>query len=194
MIIDSHVHFGSALNFDMKKEFVLEAMKKYKIDAMLVSNCESTECDHYQKVLLVSQQVRQIKSANAAVEFARENPKKIYAAIWCKPLLEKPDNELEELIKNNRDVVKALKFHPYHSAVAFDDEKIEAYMYLAEKYNLPVITHTGNSDYDCTDRVYSMALRHKNVIFIMAHLGLGTDNLHGIDLCKKLPNLYGDTA
>lgn len=194
MIIDSHVHFGSALNFDMKKEYVLEAMKKYKISAMIVSNCESTECNHQQKILPVSEQVKQIKSAIGAVQFARENPGKIYAAIWCKPLLEKPDDDLETLIKENLDVVKALKFHPYHSAVPFDDEKIESYMYLAEKYKLPVITHTGNTDYDSTDRVYSMAMRHKDIVFIMAHLGLGTDNMHAIELCQKLPNLYGDTA
>ena len=194
MIIDAHVHFGKMLRFDMKKEYVLYAMEQYGISKMLVSNCESTECDFDQNRLPYEHQVPQIVSAERAVSFARENPGKIYAAIWMKPLSEECDARLQMFIKGNLDVIKALKFHPYHSAVPFDDERVESYMDLAEQYDLPVITHTGNSFCDNVDRVLNMAKRHPNVKFVMAHLGLGTDNQRAIEIAAKTPNIYGDTA
>lgn len=193
-IIDSHIHFGSALSFEMKKEHVLYAMERYGISKAVVSNVQATECDFSQNRLSPENQIPQIKAAEETVRFARENPGKIYAAIWMKPLCETCDDVIFDFVKSNLDVIKALKFHPYHSAVPFDDERIEKYMPLAEKFSLPVITHTGCGDCDNVERVFNMALRHPDVKFIMAHLGLGTDNRKAIELCKKLPNLYGDTA
>ena len=194
MIIDTHVHFGSILGFEMKKDAVLYAMENYGISKMLVSNCESSECDFDQNRLPYDKQVPQLLSAERTVNFARDNPGKIYAAIWLKPLNEECDARLQMFIKGNLDVIKALKFHPYHSAVPFDDPRVEAYMDLAETYELPVITHTGSSNCDNVDRVLRMAKRHPNVKFIMAHLGLGTDNQRAIEIAVEQPNIYGDTA
>ena len=39
-----------------------------------------------------------------------------------------------------------------------------------------------------------MALKYPDLNFVMAHLGLGTDNELAIELISKLPNLYGDTT
>lgn len=169
-------------------------MEKYSIDRIIVSNVQSTECSHDQSVLPQSQQVSQMESAKNAVQFALENPGKIFAAIWCKPLLEEPDDEFCAFIEKNLSVIKALKFHPYHSAVCFDDYRIERYFDLAKNLHLPVITHTGSGAYDNCDLAFNMAKKFPEVNIIMAHLGLGTDNLHAISLCKKQKNLYGDTA
>ena len=87
MIIDSHVHFGNALGFNAPCEMVLKSMEKYSIDKAIVSNLQSTECDHYCKVLPEENQVLQIESLKKTVEFARNNKGKIFAALWCKPLL-----------------------------------------------------------------------------------------------------------
>ncbi len=193
-IIDSHVHFGLSLDFDMKKEHVLYAMEKYGVSKMIVSCSNAAECDHDQQVLPKSLQVSQIKAAEDTIGFARENFGRIYAALWLKPLTEGFDESLYSLVESNIDVVKALKFHPYHSAVPFDDERIEAYMPLAEKYSLPVITHTGDGMCDGVERVAKMAERHPNVKFVMAHLGLGTDNQRAIELAVSHKNIYGDTA
>ncbi len=46
MIIDTHVHIGKIMNFDMKEEEVLYSMKKYGIDFSLVSNINGAENDH----------------------------------------------------------------------------------------------------------------------------------------------------
>ena len=168
MIIDSHVHFGNALGFNAPCEMVLKSMEKYSIDKAIVSLLQSTECDHYCKVLPEENQVLQIESLKKTVEFARNNKGKIFAALWCKPLLEKPDLDFVQLIEENLDVVKALKFHPYHSSVCFNDYRIQAFLDVAKKY--------------------------PEINFIMAHLGLETDNIHAISLCAKQKNLFGDTA
>jgi predicted TIM-barrel fold metal-dependent hydrolase len=39
-----------------------------------------------------------------------------------------------------------------------------------------------------------MALRFPKVNFVMAHMGLGSDNSRATQLIGKLPNLYGDTT
>ena len=69
MIIDSHVHFGNALGFNAPCEMVLKSMEKYSIDKAIVSNLQSTECDHYCKVLPEENQVLQIESLKKTVEF-----------------------------------------------------------------------------------------------------------------------------
>lgn len=107
---------------------------------------------------------------------------------------ETADNNLYSIIEKNIEYIKAIKLHPYHSTVPFDSEKTEPFIKLAEHFSLPVITHTGNSDADSCIRVYNMAKRHPKINFIMAHLGLGTDNNQAIDLISELSNLYGDTA
>ena len=48
MIIDTHIHFGSMMNVNMKKKTVLMAMEKYNISKAIVSNIQSIECDYQQ--------------------------------------------------------------------------------------------------------------------------------------------------
>lgn len=194
MIIDSHVHISNPPLFNIPPEIVIESMQKYNIDISIVSNGDSAECDHNQNDIPSEYQVSQIESINKTIQFAKENKNKIFAALWLKPKNEEPSDELESLIKNNLDVVKALKFHPYHSATPFDSPRIQAYFYLAQKYNLPVITHTGIGNCDNCQLVYKMAKQYPEIKFIMAHLGLASDNLEATELCNKQDNLYGDTA
>ncbi|MBQ1984558.1 MAG: amidohydrolase family protein [Spirochaetaceae bacterium] len=193
-IIDAHVHIGRSLNFDMKETDVLEAMKKYNIEKVLVSNSESAEADHEQKLLPQELQISQVKSLEKSIKFAKENSGKVYVAPWFKPKTEKISDELINLIQNNLDVIKAVKFHPYHSALDFDDPLMNPYLDLAEQFNLHVITHTGTGENDCPEKVYNMAKSFPKVNFIMAHMGLGSDNVIATELIALLPNLFGDTA
>lgn len=194
MVIDTHVHFGKSLGFNLSQKTVLTAMEKYNIEKAIVSNVEATECDHNQQLLPEKQQKDMLTTAKAAIDFAKDNPGKIYSAIWVKPRLEQPSPELEYLLKIHPDYVKAIKFHPYHSAVPFDAPECEAFIQLAERLGLPIITHSANDDCSCVKRVANMAKKYPSVRFVMAHLGLGTDNEEAIELCSHIQNLYGDTA
>lgn len=194
MIIDTHVHFGEMLNFSMPEEAVLYSMKKYGISYGIVSNCEAAEVDHEQKPVPKELQHSQDECIEKTILFAKKHPDKIGAALWCKPLTEGATAGFEKMLSENLDVVLAVKVHPFHSKIPFDSPEVEAYIKLAQKYGLPVITHTGNGDEDSCLRVFHMAQKYPDVAFVMAHMGLGTDNLEAIELLSKQPNLYGDTT
>lgn len=195
MIIDAHVHIGGeTVGFDMTEEVVLESMDKYNIDVCLISNGDSGEYGHELERIPEELQIDQKTSLKRAINFAKENEGRIYAGFWCKPHHELADEEIENMIAENRKYLIFLKVHPYHSNLAFDDEKMIPYLDLAVKYDLPVVVHTGNSYNDSPERVYNMAKKYPQLKFILAHMGLGTDNQLAIDLMAKADNLYADTA
>ncbi len=194
MIIDIHVHIGSAAGFDMPVEYVLYSMDKYKIDYAIISNIEAAEYDSELNELPYNMQKPQIECLKDCIKIARNNSDKIGAAFWIKPHTERLTQEITDIIEKNLDVVKAVKMHPYYSKTAVDSPEVEKYIRLAEKYNLPIIIHTGGCDEASPKRVYNAAKKFPNVNFIMAHMGLGTDNSEAIELICSLPNLYGDTA
>ena len=194
MIIDTHVHFGKCLDFNLSQKTVLDAMEKYGIDRAIVSNIQAAECDKNQNELPEHLQFDMLSTAKNTIDFAKANPGRIYAAIWVKPRLEQPTAELEYLLKIHPEIVKAIKVHPFHSAMPFDGPETEAFIQLAETLDLPVITHSAGDDCSSPQRVAAMAKKYPHVKFILAHLGLGTDNEEAIELCSHIPNLYGDTA
>lgn len=197
MIIDTHVHTGLFESpekvVDMSEEVVLKSMELYNIDFALVSNT-AVEYDCLWKPVPLEKQVSQEQSFLQSVAFARKNMDKIGIMPWIKPATESADERFEEILKENRDVVYGIKVHPFHSKTAFDSERVEPYIKLARKYNLPVVSHTADCDEASPVRVYNMAKKYPDVDFVMVHMGLGTDNKEAISLLGKLPNLYGDTT
>ncbi|MGN0551228.1 MAG: amidohydrolase family protein [Acutalibacteraceae bacterium] len=195
MIIDTHVHIGGEnLGFDMKKEYVLKSMEKYNIDFSIVSDGSAAEVDHSQRLLPKEVSLSQTECLINILDFAKSNPTKIGAGIWIKPLTEKCDDSFSRLLKNNLDYIYCIKCHPFHSGIPFDDERIEPYINLAAELNLPVLVHTADDRCSDVKGVFNAARKHPTVKFIMAHMGLGTDNKEATELIGKLPNLYGDTA
>ncbi len=194
MIIDTHVHIGTVLNFRMKKEDVLYSMEKYGIGYSIVSDIRAVEFAHNQKHIPKLFQTSQYKCAESVIGFAKDNPDKIGAAVWLKPYGEKADKEITELISRERKYIRALKFHPFHSTVPFDSKEMDPFITIARDQKLPVVTHTGGTDQASCVRVYNMAKRWPDVNFVMVHMGLGTDNSEATELIGKLPNLYGDTT
>lgn len=193
MIIDTHVHIGTGLGFDMKEKDVLYSLEKYGIDYALVSNCEAASHDHDRKLLPKDMQKSQEECLIRTLQFARSNSGKIAVLHWAKPM-DTVTPELKRLIEDNIDVVKGIKLHPYHAGTAFTDESCEQYIRLAAEYNLPVVSHTGTEYDDNPKRLFEMAKRYPHTPFVMVHLGLGSDNKEAIELCKNQPNLYGDTT
>lgn len=194
-MIDTHVHVGGEeAGFHMNEEMVLTSMKKYNMDISIVSNADSVEYMNAFTRVPKEMEKSQEETLARIIKFCRENPKKIYGAFWCKPNHEIVTEEIDKMIADNRDVIVALKVHPTLSNLAFTDEKMIPYMELAQKYNLPVVVHTADDEVASPMQVYEMACRYPNLIFIMAHMGLGTDNKLAVDLMEKVPNLYADTT
>lgn len=194
LIIDAHTHIGTIIKFNMPEAMVLESMEKYRIDYSLVSNIEGCEVDNDQRPIPRKQQVSQTDINQKTLRFVRANPDKLGALLWIKPATEGCTPEFEALVADNLDVVYGLKVHPYHSNISFGSPEVEAYIRLARKYGLVVVTHTAN-DHESSPRVtYEVARKYPEVNIVMYHFGLATDNQEAIELVASLPNLYGDTS
>lgn len=195
MIIDTHVHIGGEVaGFQMTEEAVLELMEKYSVDYALVSNGDSVEVDHEQKLIPQDKQVPQEDALRRVLALAKAHPGKIGVGVWVKPRLQGVTEELEALIKENLDIIYAIKLHPFHSKIKPIDERVLPYLKLAEKYHLAVVSHTGGCEEADPVHVYEAAKLFPTVPFVMVHMGLGSDNREALELLGKLDNLYGDTT
>ena len=195
MIIDTHVHIGGDnLGFDMSEAKVSGMMDKYNIDIVLISNADSAETDFEFNLIPQQYQTDQITSLKRALAFARQHPEKVYVAPWFKPHCEVITEELENLIKDNLDIIKAVKLHPFHSSISPVDPKCLPYLELANRYGLTVVAHTGTCKYDTPQELYKAALMFPDINFVMVHMGLGSDNSLALDLLGMADNLYGDTS
>lgn len=194
MVIDTHVHVGNMVGFNMNEDMILRMMDKYGIDYCIVSNGDSVEYGHDLTPIPIEMQVSQAESFERSIRFARKYPNRIGIMPWIKPATEHADNTLEQMIQDNADIVKGIKVHPYHSKTFFDAPCMESYIELAEKYYLPVVSHTGGCEEASPVYVYHMAKRYPNVNFVMVHMGLGTDNRQAVELMGQADNLYADTT
>ena len=84
MIIDTHVHIGKMLVFDMPPEDVLYSMDKYGIDFSLISNVECAENSHNGNPIPQNLQKSQNTVLKKTLEFARANSDKIGVLPWLK--------------------------------------------------------------------------------------------------------------
>ncbi len=194
MIIDTHVHIGHMLNFHLTKEEVLYSMRQYGIDHSVVSCLNAAEFDHQLRPVPEPYLHSQTECLQEVLDFAKQYPQQISAAVWVRPHHETADTALYDMITRNRQYITAVKFHPYHSNTPFDDKRSEAFVELAAHYHLPVVVHTGGCEAAECIRVYRVAKKYPHTNFVMVHMGLGTDNQEAIDLIAQLPNLYGDTT
>lgn len=195
MLIDIHMHTGGeAVGFHMTPEMILQLMEKYRVNCAMVSNGDAGECDHQQNPLPVQLQVTQEKALQDNIDFARANKGKIFLAVWVKPRFQGLTYELCKLMEDNIDIIKAIKLHPFHSAISPTDKRVIPYLEFAKQYNLAVISHTGGCEDASPTNLYKAAKMFPSVPFIMAHMGLESDNSEAIELLGKADNLFGDTA
>ena len=200
MIIDTHVHIGGKPFSndggipEMSEEMTCTALTRYNIDMALVSNCDSSEVDHSQVLFPQERQISQIDSLDRMLKFARLHSDKVKVGVWVKPLTEKLTPKFEKLIKDNIDIIRAIKLHPYHSNTKPTDKKTLPYIELAKELGLAVVSHTGGCEAADPKYMYELAKMFPTVNMVMVHLGLGTDNKAAIELLSKADNLFGDTT
>ncbi len=194
MIIDSHAHFGSILDFKMPGEKLIGAMDNAGINCAVVSNIEGMEFDHRADPLSKSILRDQIAVNEAALDFSRKHPGRIYPLIWVMPHTGGAGSEFRKFISSNRRSVYGLKFHPFSNQSPIDSDYCEPYIKLAAEFDLPVVVHTASSDESSPARVGIMAQKYPGLRFLLVHMGLYTDNEESIGLVLRHPNIYGDTT
>lgn len=165
-------------------------MAKFHIDYCLVSAIEAVEYNHQLERHYSAHQL----IINENLLRAIKPYPQLKALIWVKPHHETIDYHFNKFFEENIDQIYGIKFHPYHSKLAFNDPLMFPYFELAKKYQLPIVTHTSSDEYSKPELVYEMALKYPDINFVMYHLELGSDNLEAIKYLNMAPNLYGDTA
>ena len=200
MFIDAHTHIiasnAEKQNFlNVSLSLLCSVMNKEEVDYAIVSNIDAietrdTECGYE----FINKENSQISLIKSLLEVTKNNDK-LFILPWCKPNTEGFSKELGEIILKNRDKIKGLKFHPYHSKLKITGDKIVPYIYFAEKYNLPILVHCAIDEYSQAKYTYEMAKKYPKVKFIMAHLELMQDDFTTARrMLLELDNLYADTA
>lgn len=194
LFVDSHVHFGSFFTKTLNPIDLIESMKMYKIVFGVVSNLEGCEFDQEQNIIRPEFQVPQEMVCKRTLEVISANSTKLKGIFWAKPHTETCDTVFRELLLENREQIKGIKIHPYHSNVSLMDEKCRSYLEFADEHKLIVAVHTAADIFSKPSFVDEAAGLYKNITFIMVHMGLGTDNLDAMEVVNKYDNVYGDTC
>ncbi|HXC23676.1 MAG TPA: amidohydrolase family protein [Solirubrobacteraceae bacterium] len=79
---------------------------------------------------------------------------------------EAPVSEGERCIAKG---ARGIKLHPRAQAFAFDSPEMEAIFALAEEASVPILIHAGRGMPPIADGLADLALRHPNVVLILAH-------------------------
>jgi len=192
MVIDSHVHFGKAMEWDLKGIDLIKAFKKYSIDFGIVSNLEGAEFGH--ELEEIENDDDQIEVNKKTLELVKKNPAKLKGLFWIKPYTNKYSNKVKEFLIENREYFCGLKAHPYHSKMKFTTENYKPYIQVAEELDIPFSVHTAGDENSDIKYLYEVAKENPKVNFIAVHMGLGTDNEEAIEYISKAENLFGDTT
>ncbi len=190
-IIDSHAHVGEFENKLLSEEHLLNSLEKYHIDFTLVCHTSGMEFNSNKEPIKTQSQLHQ---AIEVIKLCKKSKNKVGALLWMKPYSEDVTTKLSEFIKEHRNYIYGLKFHPYHSQTNFNDHKMDAYFELAKEHNLPIVTHTATSYESSSKQVYKVAKNNPEINFVLVHMDLGSDHTEAMTYISMLDNLYGDTT
>ncbi|HPT79311.1 MAG TPA: TatD family hydrolase [Candidatus Atribacteria bacterium] len=193
MIIDTHLHYGKKVMFDLDFSLLISLMEAHGIDKGLIS---SIECCEYRPDAdeLLEDQKPQIEANKELLEKIKGCGKDLYISFWCKPATEGNIDEVYSFIRENRHYVRGLKLHPFYSRLPLEDARYDPYIDIAEALDLPVSVHTANDSLSGPGQLLAMAKRFPRVNFIMVHMGLCSDNEEAIECLGQADNLIGDTT
>ncbi len=198
-IIDIHAHIGSFKGYDLSTPTLLSNIERYGIRLALISNIDGAE-------LPQTLNLDEIKANQATAEHVRQYPDKLRGLVWTRPedgLPAKVEPFLQDSIATgpSRRVFVGMKFHPDMNHFPADDPRLDGYLRLCEKYQIPAVFHCGSDDTSnsAARRIYAVARRHPKVPVILYHMGfLGP---HGLAiaaakeaLAKKDAQLYLETS
>ena len=192
-IVDAHAHIASWRTLEQSKRNLLLGMDRHGVDIALVSNADCSsfpeEGKSARKPIPCEQGLREV------LEFAKETPGRIYAAVWVTPLKSpRPSEELIRLIEDNKTLIKALKLHPFCEKVPADSPLMEPYYDLAKHYGLPILVHTAVDEESSIGHLVGACLKHPELSFVAAHMELCSAHAYSFKMMKQTPNLCADTA
>ena len=191
-IIDAHAHIASWPSLKEAERLILLSEEKYGVAYSIVSNCDGAEFPS------IGDPTPKGKSTLACLKetlaFQSRNKERIGALMWIRPYEEKPSEELVEYIKKNRKRILAIKFHPYEEHLSILSPKLVPWIKLARRFSFPLLVHCAADRYSSVLHLEKACRKYADLTFVAAHLELCTDNSRCIEIMKRTPNLYADSA
>ena len=166
MVIDTHVHIDEYTEkFHSPQErlqHLKQLMKESKVEkALIIQEIEATY-----KPLSANQILTLIKKEKNLFLIATLNIK----------YTKKEYQEIEQLLKTKK--VKGIKLYPGYESFYPTDKRCDLIYDLCEKYDIPVIFHSGDTHESLIPIKYAMpihidevACKRRNLKIIIAHLG-----------------------
>jgi predicted TIM-barrel fold metal-dependent hydrolase len=198
-IIDIHAHIGSFKGYDLSTSTLMSNITRYGIRLAFISNIDGAE-------LPETQSLDEIRANQATVECVRQHPNQLRGLVWTRPEDGSPTNVepfLRDSISTGPDqrVFVGMKFHPDMNHFPADDPRVDGYLQLCGKYQIPAVFHSGSDDSSnsAPQKIYAAARRHPAVPIILYHMGFLGPHGSAIAtvkdaLTKKDAQLYLETS
>lgn len=187
-IFDSHTHLGKSAHlphYGVPESFMAADMIKLMDEAGVHSICTTPPTavgsDYFQENKLINE-------ASAACPgriygLARINPNyRAKAAEDARFWLQQPG-------------IKGIKLSPIHEMyVANDPELVHPILEEIERYEVPVLVHSGDAWMALPGLIADLAMSFPKLKFIIAHMGFYGFHTEAITMARRVENLYLDTA
>jgi predicted TIM-barrel fold metal-dependent hydrolase len=198
-IIDIHAHIGSFKGYDLSTPTLLENIQRYGIRLALISNIDGAD-------LPQTLNLDETKANQATVEHVRKYPDQLRGLIWARPN-DGGTAKLEPFLQASlaagpsKKIFVGMKLHPDMNHFPADDPRLDGYLRLCEKYQIPAVFHCGSDDTSnsAPQKIYAVARRHPAVPIILYHMGFLGPHGSAIAaakeaLAKKDAQLYLETS
>lgn len=169
--IDAHAHigdFGGWADVRIDIDGLIKQMNDYEIEKTILCSTDSTDNEN-------------------VLDGYKKYSDRIIPLVFGNPLEgEKGIEKVEHYLRDEH--FKGIKLHPLQHAYVADEEIVDPFMKLAEKYNVPVFIHSGHPPFSLPWSIALLAERFPNVKVVMIHMGHG----HGvyIDAALKMARRY----
>lgn len=193
--IDCHGHIGHLPTLDDSVHNLLIGNANYGVSLTLISNLD---CAEYPEKSLSPLKVHlsQEEGLDIILGIVKEHPHDFRCLAWCNPDNEECSTGFQKKILDNREYCLGLKFHPWESQLAIDDEKYRPYLEFADKHHLPCLFHTAKDGFSDVALLEKWLKVFPNLTFIAAHMELYSPNNGetSLELLRKYGNFYIDSA
>lgn len=183
-VIDVHGHIGSFSGYDIGLETLLENIRRYGVERVLVSNIDGANMPGTTRSLDPEEANRITLSA------VKANPELVGLA-WARPGEGDPSRTVKPFLEQG---FRGIKMHPRFDRFAADDAIVDPYFTLAALHKVPVVFHC-----DEAAPIHRAARRHPGVPVVLYHSGFFKDHEEAIRAVEeairaKDADLYLETS
>jgi hypothetical protein len=182
--IDIHAHIGTFRGYDLSLGTLLTNMQSHGVRMAFISNIEGAELPG------TTANLDEVRANQATLDVVKQHPDKLRGLVWTRPNDGSPKN-VEKFLGNsswsgfNGQAFVGMKFHPEMNHFPADDERVDPYLALCEKFSVPAVFHSGRVGSESEPkRIYAVARRHPKVAVILYHMGFGGQHDLAIQVAK----------